>query len=426
MELYKCKKCTFRTKLQSTMKNHSTIHTIGAETFDCSSVLEPYKCHKCPTFVTPFLSQLRHHIVQGHTSQRVKLTLHKCPRCDFKSFSRFLFSKHLKSVTHERNDFYECKSCDYVTRSVPRLRRHVIARHTADSEIEWFQCAYCPFKGKLRGNLSRHVQIHDPDFRFACQFCDYKAKRSDYLRQHLYGRHMSKILRAHSCDHCDFKSIDRARLKSHQVAKHTVKCDFDYLQCSQCQYKTPFKFVLNRHVTSKHGPDRLKCDQCEFVTKYKLSLRNHILLKHTENAQMFSCDKCDYKSKIKSTLSNHRRLQHGNVPMFQCDVCDYRTNQKISLLRHFRALHNRAHKCRECNLSFETNLELTAHKKNEHWKGVKVYKCKLCDFESIHPGSISNHKYLRHSDKWFCCEHCDYKTKMKLSFAKHVRARHCD
>ncbi|EFA05424.2 zinc finger protein 711 [Tribolium castaneum] len=380
MELYKCQ----------------IYHTKGKEAFDCSNGgLEPYKCHKCNAFATPLLSQLRYHILQGHTSQCVEPTTYKCPSCDFKSFSEFLLSHHLNLTQHQSKDIYKCINCDYKTKFFVSLRKHFLQKHP---DIVWFKCEHCPFKGINKNDLRRHLrQNHDPSLRYQCQYCDYKTKKNYTLRRHVITQHELK-------------------------QKHLPRT----LICPKCQFTTPFRHKLNKHVVNKHGPSRFKCEQCEFGTRYKYNLQKHVAVKHTNNPKVLKCQMCEYKPKHKDYLIDHIRTQHGVVPAFECAPCEFKTNVKRSFVRHCRA-HNESQKCNECGLSLQNKLELAKHKKLEHLKvsvDVKVHKCQLCDFQSEYPGNVHRHKYNKHLDQWVYCAHCDHKTKRKDSLLEHLRTQH--
>ncbi|XP_044252810.1 zinc finger protein 711-like [Tribolium madens] len=309
---YGCDKCSFKTKLLSRLKSHANHKNID---FNCSSGLEPYKCHKCETFETQFLSQLRRHIVQGHVTQNVQPTNNKCPKCDFESFSKYLFLRHSLLTEHQTSRrgnrrIFKCTNCDYTSRDSRDLRRHVISKHTQDSEIEWLKCKHCPFKSKHKYNLKKHmVQKHDPNFRYSCQFCDYKSKMNYHLQRHLKRQHESK-------KNSDLLAFRHAIFTKHQIKRPEKG---GVLKCTHCDYATECSYRLKRHLICRHTDDSeiqwLKCEHCPFKCKIKYQLKIHVVAKHTSacDIKYFQCDQCHFETKYKHSLQKHYNRHGANL-----------------------------------------------------------------------------------------------------------------
>ncbi|XP_044270740.1 zinc finger Y-chromosomal protein 1-like [Tribolium madens] len=287
---YGCEKCSFKTKLLSRIRTHARIHENTEQKFNCfSGGLENYKCHKCKTFETQFLSQLRCHIVQGHTSQHVEPKTFKCHKCDFNSFSQLLVMRHSFFTKHQRKSVFKCTDCDFETRVLSNLRRHVMCKHTDDSAIQWFKCKHCSYKCKLKHDLKRHmIKKHDPpNFPYLCELCDYKAKLNYDLQRHVNARHKPK--------------------NNKTLTSSIVKCTF-------CDYKTMYSGDLKKHMIFRHTNDSeiqwFKCDHCSFKCKLKSGLKQHMILKHDPPNFRYSCKICDYKTKLNSNLKRHVNARH--------------------------------------------------------------------------------------------------------------------
>ncbi|XP_044270736.1 zinc finger X-chromosomal protein-like [Tribolium madens] len=402
-----CEKCSFKTKLLSRLRSHARIHENRKQQMNCSSGdLENYKCHKCKTFETHFLSQLRCHIVQGHTSHHVESITYKCLKCDFKSFSQLLILRH-SVFTHQRRrkrekgDILKCTDCDFKTMYVRNLKAHLINRHTDDSEIQWFKCDHCSYKSKFNRDLKRHkILIHDPNFRYSCKLCDYKTKMNFLLQRHVNSRHNTEIgdslvsrSGVYKCKHCDHKTMYFSNLRAHMIYRHLDDSEIKWFKCEKCQFKA----------------------------KHKGNLKQHIFLKHDSNFR-YSCKLCDYKAKLSSHLKRHMNGRH------KAKNCDSLAGEHDICTEYLRNElgEKGAHKCTNCDYETKSLSSFRKHVVSGHLDDSEIqwFKCENCQFMTKHRSNLKRHIIAKHSNTLFRCKFCDYESKTRYALKQHVDKQH--
>lgn len=97
----------------------------------------------------------------------------------------------------------------------------------------------------------------------------------------------------------------------------------ELFQCVECAYTTTNYSRYKKHV-QYHSMPLIKCDQCEFRTPYKWNLDRH-MRNHNEDGQ-FKCNRCSFSANIKQSLSFH--VQNHHLP-------------SSTILQRFKAKNNR-------------------------------------------------------------------------------------
>ena len=92
--------------------------------------------------------------------------------------------------------------------------------------------------------------------------------------------------------------------------------------------------------------ESFKCPLCEYKSPRKGHVERHILIHSGEKP--YTCSECNYKSHTKDAMTLHARV-HSGFKKFVCNRCSYATNRKIYLERHL-ALHDqdRIRPCAVC------------------------------------------------------------------------------
>merc|ERR1711874_58908 len=132
-----------------------------------------------------------------------------------------------------------------------------------------YSCSQCEYKSKEKARLRKHIKTHDcasvqrrkkaPDDdsvqkrkrrkrnlgNFPCNECEYIAKESKHLKQHVEGVHL-KI--RYPCDQCDWKGSTKGILKIHVQKRH----EGVRYPCGQCEYKATQKNSLKIHIQAMH------------------------------------------------------------------------------------------------------------------------------------------------------------------------------
>ncbi|XP_039949107.1 serine-rich adhesin for platelets-like isoform X1 [Bactrocera tryoni] len=106
------------------------------------------------------------------------------------------------------------------------------------------------------------------------------------------------------CSLCDFTTLFRAQLLDHEMDEH---CKTKFFRCEKCSYVTHIKARFSKHV-KYHSMPMIKCVTCDFRTPYKWNLDRH--MKNHGGAGPFKCAACDFTADIKQSLTVHEMNHH--------------------------------------------------------------------------------------------------------------------
>ena len=160
-----------------------------------------------------------------------------------------------------------------------------------------------------------------------------------------------------------------------------------------------------------------------------------------DNAVRFLCDQCNFSSTRRNDLKRHKESKHEGV-RYKCTQCAFSGSRAAMLRKHIQSRHgenleNKSYRCDICPNSFETALQLIAHKKTWHKKHTSLseveskhrevrYHCDICKYSALSPLFLSNHKKSQHGIfpmKYelviYPCDNCDYSPTTLEQLRKH-------
>lgn len=104
--------------------------------------------------------------------------------------------------------------------------------------------------------------------------------------------------------------------------------------CSYCNYTSPKRYLLSRHMKSHSEERPYKCSVCERGFKTLASLQNHVNT-HT-GTKPHMCKYCDSCFTTSGELVRHVRYRHTHEKPHKCQECDYASVELSKLKRHIR------------------------------------------------------------------------------------------
>ena len=160
---------------------------------------------------------LRSHIILKHSVDpsssnkfkeinKAKSFNHKCTICDNVYNSRNIRT-HIKKEHPEIELLECCENCGKPFKTEWLLKRHIENVHR---NLRNYECSYCDFKAKSRGQLGEHLKIHSGEEHFYCDNCDFKT-----ARKRDFGEHKCKGPKNFPCESCSKKSISAGALRMH-------------------------------------------------------------------------------------------------------------------------------------------------------------------------------------------------------------------
>lgn len=168
---------------------------------------------------------------------------------------------------------------------------------------------------------------------------------------------------------------------------------------------------------------KFDCDYCDYKCYKKSDIVRHLHCKHYHS--LFSCKKCNKKFTYESAKKVHERncgvpMYLRKLPMrFFCDHCDYKTYYKNCIQYHVQAKHLNLAK-RKKNRTVNKTIFLRRKKNSK--------RCSKCQKKFFSKKNLFKHIKICGlvPDKLSCfgnmhCDHCEYKTYLKASMARHMQ-----
>lgn len=231
-------------------------------------------------------------------------------------------SKELPDCKVRRN--YTCSSCDFFTQN-PRLYLYHL-RDDHKQKIKVFECPSCLYASKHFQKLLRHSKmVHGTSEGVSVAETSRKSRRRSANDVGDEGEESQEPLQEHQdeeveidemlpedpdrpavfkCSVCEFTSRNRMQLSKHEREEH-IKTKF--FRCSKCTYVTHIKARYTKHV-KYHSMPMIKCDMCDFRTPYKWNLDRHC--KNHNGKGAFRCSACNFTADIKQSLTVHEMNHH--------------------------------------------------------------------------------------------------------------------
>ncbi|KAH1006949.1 hypothetical protein HUJ04_004237 [Dendroctonus ponderosae] len=166
---YSCSQCT----VIMPNKKHYIMHMLTTHTTFSEDTRLIHLCYLC-NFQTDHKQQLKKHIEFYHM-QKVKLN---CPFCSFASCYALNLRRHIS--IHEDMQNLTCfhSQCDFKTSYKHSLQRHELKMHKN-------QCSVCHYKSRTRSLVQKHLRTeHGMYEQFQCMKCKFKTFQFMTLRRH--------------------------------------------------------------------------------------------------------------------------------------------------------------------------------------------------------------------------------------------------
>lgn len=357
---FSCDQCDESFKTSTTLKYHQQAKH-GAN--------KAFKCEHCSKGFN-FLAQKKRHVSRVHLRQ----TNHACNLCPMRFMTRRELMLHLlcgHKFQPEMSDkgaalmpdgssapslkLFRCEHCEYVSYS-----RKGYLRHLVDHTGVWpFACDLCS-KGFIeRNQAERHIRTAHTSESYPCPHCPrvfvLPSSYDDHLKAH-------EEQRGNTCSQCA-KYFETQGLYDLHLQTHSRDLHYRCHTCGQGFNKIAslnFHTIVHKH--EKAGPNTWShaCDVCKKRFKYPGSLAAH-RYRHSQET-VFKCDLCQVTLHSEGVFEAHMRRHRGEKP-FKCTFCDKAFTLAMSQRHHIIRFHtNDFHIfCPLCNKGVVSNKMLRRH-----------------------------------------------------------------
>nr|CAI5843057.1 unnamed protein product [Callosobruchus analis] len=409
-----------------------------------------YDCKQCHKIYTRKIT-FDDHIVKKHPEHiaLVSSDVLECRRCDYKTtYKRYLHKHKLKHPSVNK-----CAHCKAVYMSKKLLDAHILSKHpefvtSVSSKI--LKCTSCDYKTTHEAYLSKHKKcMHSAEALPTCPHCNTKFKTKTSLFNHIVQNHpsfaSSVTSKVYECSKCSYKTTRRYLLDRHLLNHADVTSKFQLSKCERCNVTFKGKQLRDAHILKEHPnfigsvTSRIhECTNCNYKTTFKFNLKKH-MLKHCSSRNL-TCSQCDASFRSKTMLDNHVSQRHTNLATpseettHECSQCQYKTEAKSDFDEHMLTHSNVAsdlNPCEHCDMSFKHKAALYNHVIKRHPETTdsipgKILECSSCTYKTTRK-SMDDHVLRKHPDliatvtsKLHTCKYCTYKTTLQTNLAKHV------
>ena len=229
---------------------------------------------------------------------------------------------HMRDCHGEQIHIYECDSCQYASKNFTKLMRHMQMVHktysNGEMEVNGVRKKVKPSKFRALPNSNSDGQVVTQKLKIV------KSPKSSYDRLPIVEQPMDyevededeertpassppeekKEERILYCEQCEFTCKSRKHMSKHEVSCHLKKT---FYRCSKCNYVTHLKGRYAKHV-KYHQLPIVKCEYCDFRTPYRWNLDRH-LKNHSDDGE-FKCHLCNFSASIKQSLTVHVANHH--------------------------------------------------------------------------------------------------------------------
>ena len=203
---YKCVYCeaTFVTEMsrQEHVQMYHPEMDSSSSVFNCTMCSRVYysqnqyenhmrKSHKignfeCPTCTQTFTSAsgLKSHVENIHKLQPGEKSKFQCEKCSKMLSSKSALHKHM--LIHSQENPFVCKEpgCTYATKTRYKLLMHDKRIHKGEVEKPFF-CETCLKRFPSTQKLREHTRIHTGERPFKCHVCEYTCALRGNLKKHM-------------------------------------------------------------------------------------------------------------------------------------------------------------------------------------------------------------------------------------------------
>lgn len=475
--LYSCGECKFSScnlaALRRHMRRHSDKHkcNLCEKTFASATELrlhvnvhlgiKPHKCGECDMAYGTAADLLRH-TRSVHSLEKP----FRCCYCDYTSAEASRMKIHIRSHTGERP--FTCLQCTFATTDAFKLRRH-LRTHTGEKP---YSCNICQAKFTQRASMKMHIlRKHTENLpKEHCPICNAELFGKHDVQVHIRKQH-SYLETPIKCRFCPETFHERYILRQHQQSHRNEKQGGNQSGRSRSK-KGDVVGVDGQETGSKEDCVTWKLlpssedmqlfvnlDESEHpgtVTELHSipmqaedgSIVQALVVQSTEQVEAAELHAQVYELQDLGEVLQPLMEQHsssGSIVIAMNGALDpsiltepeqatnpngdsqdttipsalTRKGRRLQLISPEDQIEVKLHRCKECDKSFSTGLELVKHKKSH--KVENLFKCPFCDHETTEAEELILHIQIHSEDRPFHCDQCNYSTTDAFKLSRHKR-----
>lgn len=210
---------------------------------------------------------------------------YNCAKCTYNTQNPRAYLVHTRDIHFGRFKIYECQHCIYASRHQQKLLRHTKMVHgttpaSSTVRVETDTTANESAADNMERMEDLLEEIEECDDSQMDMDGDEPTERADDADMYVARSANSGLPKGKgkffSCDKCNYVTHIKARYTKH-VKYHSMPM----IKCTMCDFRTPYKWNLDRHMKNHGGSGSFVCSKCTFTADIKQSLTVHEMNHHT-------------------------------------------------------------------------------------------------------------------------------------------------
>ncbi|XP_071966705.1 uncharacterized protein [Engystomops pustulosus] len=396
-------------------------------------------------------------------------TLYSCGECKFNTCNLAALRRHMR----RHSDKHKCKLCEKTFASSTELRLHINV-HLGEKP---YSCCICQANFTQRNSMKMHIlRKHTKNLpKEHCPICSAALFGKNDVQVHIRKQH-SYLQTPLKCRFCPETFHERYSLRQHQQSHRNEKQsgrrpgsgksmgkkgDATDIDGQNAETGTNESCLTWKVLPSSEEPQLfVSLDEnkqpCTVTELHSIpmqvedgSIVQALVMQSTEqvnpaelHAQVYELQ--DLGEVLQPFMEQHSSSEsiviavNGTVDQSMLAELEQAGNEKgnpqetmalpssqsrkrkrLQLINPEDQIEVRLHRCKECDKSFSTGLELVKHKKLH--KSENLFKCPFCEHETTEAEELIFHIQVHSEDRSFHCDECSYATTDAFKLTRHKR-----
>ncbi|XP_077109352.1 uncharacterized protein LOC143765974 isoform X2 [Ranitomeya variabilis] len=420
---HKCRECAMAYRTPADLLRHTrSVHDLE----------KPFQCCYCD-YSSVEATRMKIHI-RSHTGERP----FTCTLCSFASTDAFKLKRHIRTHTGEKP--YVCSFCQATFTQRNSMKMHILRKHTENVPKE--HCPICNAALFGKNDVQVHIRKQHSylETPIKCRFCPETFHERYIFRQHQQS-HRNKRQENQAGKARDRKGDASMDEQDAETAAKENCLTWNILPGSE---ETQMFVSLDgneqpRTVTELHSIPMQAEDG---------SIVQALVVQSTEqldtaelHAQVFELqDLGDVLQPLmeqhstsdsiviavngtldQSILAEPEQAENQNVDSQDTAALPTAPSKRrrLQFINPEDQIEVKLHRCKDCDKSFFTGLELAKHKKSH--KKDNQFKCPFCEHETAEAEDLIIHIQIHNDYKPFRCDQCNYATTDAFKLTRHKR-----